>query len=1154
MFRVRKNRRCPAFGGIGVEEFVSLRKNLVVLLALLVAFMTAAPFLNAQSLTQGDVAGTVTDPTGAVVPGATVTLKNNNNGGTQTRTTTGTGAYRFPFQQPGNYTLTFTSPSYRTTERQIAVAVGQTTTVNTQLALAATEQTVTVTAEGSVLQADNPNVSTTMSSEQIHLAPNGGGDLSFIAQTSPGSSINVQAGYGNFSSFGIPATSNNFTYNSMPENDPFLSLNNSGATNILLGQNDISEATVVANGYSGQYSMQGANVNYVSRAGTNSYHGNVNWYWNGTYVNANNYFNNLNNAPRGFVNDNQWAASFGGPIKKDKTFFFINTEGLRVIVPVTRRVKVPTTAFENAVLTSVPGSETAFYQNMFNLYNNAPGANRAQNVIANGGCADLIGSGLPAFASFGSANPCGGQFTSTVSDLTHEYLITARVDQNIGANDRAFIHFRTDQGVQATYSDPINPAFNLTSNQPQWEGQLQWVHTLSSTMVNSFSLNGSYYRAIFAQPSSAAALALQPVEVQFAGGTSAGAFYQLGHDFTFPSPSPQGRNVTQYGFVEDFSRTMGKHNIKIGGDFSRFDVTDYGIGSGSLPAISNESLTNFVQGNATTFIQSFPTSTRVPINLYRLGMYLSDQWRVKSNLQLTLTLRADRNSNPNCVTNCLSRLVSDFGSISHNINTPYNQSIITGVGNALPSNYNPWEVQPRFGFNWSPFGPNGNTVISGGFGIFSDVIPAVFIDSMLPNLPNVPTIQVSGQQILSSGATAASAANALRSGFANGATLASLSALVPGFSAPNFFNPGSNISAPRAQKWNLQIQHSIGPKMALSLNYVGNHGIHQEINNTGVNAFCGGPSTNSSTCLGSLGISSFNGLPTAPADPRFTGVTELTTGYNSNYNGVTLSFLRRLSSLQFQLNYTYSHALDYASNNGVGTTPFNFNTNLSITNPVNPFNPFQNMYGNSDYDMRHQVTLNYVWETPKSWMHGFLGGVLSGWSIGGTLFWHTGTPYTIVDSGTGGALNAFGYGGASNIAPFTFANNAGGVGTITCNGTFANPNSGACPGMANNFVPSVTGFGTTRRNQAYGPKFFDTDLTITKNFKIPGREGMTLSVGATAFNLFNHPNFDQPVQDVASGSFGTIQSTVNAPTSIYGSFLGADASPRLLQSQIKLNF
>ena len=121
--------------------------------------------------------------------------------------------------------------------------------------------------------------------------------------------MNTQAGYGNFATFGVPAISNNFTVNSMPENDPFLNLNNSGATNILLGQNDVEEATVVNNGYSGQYSQPGSNVNYVSKSGANDFHGNAMWRWNGTSMNANGYFNKQNTpqTPRGFVNDNQWV-------------------------------------------------------------------------------------------------------------------------------------------------------------------------------------------------------------------------------------------------------------------------------------------------------------------------------------------------------------------------------------------------------------------------------------------------------------------------------------------------------------------------------------------------------------------------------------------------------------------------------------------------------------------------------------------------------------------------------------------------------------------------------------------------------------------------------------------------------------------------------
>ena len=176
--------------------------------------------MRAQSLTQGGINGTVTDSSGAVIPNATVELKSTQTGATQTRTTNNTGGYQFPLLSPGPYTITYTAPSYASTTRTVQVTVGQVTTTDVKLGVEAASQSVTVTAEGGVLQTTSPSLTTTMSSEQVEYVPNGGGDLSYIAQTAPGSVMNSQGGYGNFSSNGVPANANNFTVNSMPENDP----------------------------------------------------------------------------------------------------------------------------------------------------------------------------------------------------------------------------------------------------------------------------------------------------------------------------------------------------------------------------------------------------------------------------------------------------------------------------------------------------------------------------------------------------------------------------------------------------------------------------------------------------------------------------------------------------------------------------------------------------------------------------------------------------------------------------------------------------------------------------------------------------------------------------------------------------------------------
>src|SRR5215469_1831881 len=295
---------------------------LVVLLAGIFCISAAG-----QSLVSGDITGIVTDQTGAVVPNATVTLRNKATGQTPTATTNSAGIYRFSLLPPGQYIVSASASGFQNAERGVTVVVGQAIAANLQLTVGSSSQTVEVSAESGVVQTENANITTTFSQEQVALVPNPGNDLSYIVQTAPGAVMNTQAGYGNSSTFGLPATSNLFTVNGMDENDPFLNLNNSGATNLLLGQNDVQEATVVNNGYSAQYGgLAGANVNYVTRSGTNSFHGNANYFWNGRLMNANNWFNNhsVPSVDRPFDNANQWSASLGGPIVRDKTFFFVD--------------------------------------------------------------------------------------------------------------------------------------------------------------------------------------------------------------------------------------------------------------------------------------------------------------------------------------------------------------------------------------------------------------------------------------------------------------------------------------------------------------------------------------------------------------------------------------------------------------------------------------------------------------------------------------------------------------------------------------------------------------------------------------------------------------------------------------------------------------
>src|SRR6202140_2062114 len=275
----------------------------------------------AQTTTTGDISGVVTDPTGAVVPNVSVMLKNVDTGSSQSATTNLLGAYRFALLSPGNYSVSASASGFQSITRRVSVALGSSAAGNLQLALSSSSTTVEVSGQTSTVETDDANLNTSFSPEQVALLPNPGNDLSAVALTAPGAVMNTAGGStfggGNFEVYGLPATSNLFTVDGSNYNDPYFNINNSGATNLALGLNDVQESAVVANGYSGSYGgLAGANINYVTKSGGNAFHGNAEYWWNGSVLNANNYFRNQTTpvTPRPFVNANQWATSIGGPI------------------------------------------------------------------------------------------------------------------------------------------------------------------------------------------------------------------------------------------------------------------------------------------------------------------------------------------------------------------------------------------------------------------------------------------------------------------------------------------------------------------------------------------------------------------------------------------------------------------------------------------------------------------------------------------------------------------------------------------------------------------------------------------------------------------------------------------------------------------------
>ena len=254
-----------------------VQKCILALGLALLAVLILPGSLKAQSNISGDIAGTVTDPSGAAVPNAKVTVSNPTNGEVKATTSGSAGEFRVSLLSPGTYKVSATAAGFETTDQSITVSAGTVTPLSVKLTVGSGTTTVEVTGnEVALLNTDDAQVSTTFNFSQIQSLPNPGNDLTFVAQTAPGAVMNTQGGYGNFSVFGLPATSNTFTVNGGYEGDPYLNLNNSGATNLLLGNNDVDNVTVTTNAYDAAFGgLGGAQVNEISRAGTNRFHGNA---------------------------------------------------------------------------------------------------------------------------------------------------------------------------------------------------------------------------------------------------------------------------------------------------------------------------------------------------------------------------------------------------------------------------------------------------------------------------------------------------------------------------------------------------------------------------------------------------------------------------------------------------------------------------------------------------------------------------------------------------------------------------------------------------------------------------------------------------------------------------------------------------------------
>ena len=954
---------------------------------------------------------------------------------------------------------------------------------------------------------------------------------------------------------GLPALSNGYIVDGLETNDPLTNLNSGLSTNLVLGLNSISEVTVNTLSYSVDQGRYGASqVNYVTKSGTNHFHGNLYELWNGALLNAADYFTNAtpgNRKPGSTVN--HFGGSLGGPIIHNKLFFFFDSEWVRIALPIVTPTIVPSPAFQQYVLQQLPlglkdasgnvlypaePQEVPFYRAMFSLYQNTGGTPTA-----------ILGCPIAA----GCANR---QSVSHSSD-DHEQVQTARIDYNINQKDTAWFRFQSDNGLQAAWTDPINPLFNAYSPQPLYSFAAGYTHVFSQNLVNYFNPAFSWYESLFGPSNFQQTLSAFPIVLQ---GTGVNPFTPVGGlDNTWV----QGRRASRFFINDNLAWSHGAHELRFGTNTRIFRLNDFDFGEGTVPTVTYANLQQFIYGAANTASESFPSNQNEPFNFLNLDLYAQDTWKVTRKLTWTFGLRDTFNSNPLNPHDEVARLRGSFSSISHDVNQPLDAAIQTHLGTLFSST--PLAIlQPRTAIAWQI---EPNTVVRTGFGIFSDILPGSVADLIGINPPYDKTFQggllgtVGGTAIApglpNSAVDATVTANQI---FTTGFPQGQLSCASPQANPTSCLPPvaitaipDGKLHAPYFMEWSLGVEHQFGRTASLKAQYVGTRAVNQPYS-TQVNGY-------QTVCQGCFAPFPYM----QPADPRFGAVTQFSTGANSHYNGLQLTAMKRLShGLQGQINYTFSRCMDTVSNGGF--------LQFSAGGILSPLpGELARDYGPCDYDIRHNLNGQYVYQLPLKVRNHSLGYALNGWQISGTVFWHSGVPFSVLSTPYSAGGNGIVQGSGpqfASVVPGVPLYDHHSIAGVTQPGTLqwlnpnafvsaVDPSTGQCDGGDN---PQNCQFGNLGRNSLRGPNFFWSDFYLTKWF--PLTEHVKLRFESQFFNVFNHPNFGLPSvvqagipgQPSTQTGFGALTYATSPPTGLLGVGLGGDSTPRMIAFQARLEF
>lgn len=1094
------------------------RRNGLWILALGLLFCTSSVFAQLPTAT---LLGTVTDPQGGVVVGATVRARNIDTGLSRSQTTGADGAYRFNALPVGNYELEVTSQGFKTErETGLTLLVTQEIVVNMGLQVGAASERIVVQEEAPLVETTNASLGSVVSQQQVADLPLNGRNYLDLTLLQTGvlniaSEQGTPGGIGGaeFVSNGATPRSNNFMLDGALVVNGF-GLNSASASGSTLGADGIKELRVITNLFSAEYGLtMGSQTTMVSKSGTNQFHGDVFEYLRNSALDAENYFAT---GPKPSFQRNQFGGSFGGPIKKDKTFFYGVFEALR----------------ENLGLTSLqnglPESGCRGPANATITVSECPQLAPVSSVTINPLIAPLLD---PAILPL--PNLPGDAFTYSPKQITREYYGQMRVDQTFSSADSFFARYTVDNTVRSTPG-------NFPGLFQDFPGRSQFVtlaenHIFSPALLDAF--RASFSRSVLRSNATGSA---DFTKVLFVTG----APYTGG--FSAPGWS-DGVGLTQFllqnvgTFSDDVFWNKGKHALKFGTLINLYDQPN-DIEFVTNGSISFASIADFLAGNTASYFLSPPLSNdNRNFHYETYGFYAQDDWRVSSRLTLNLGLRYEfrtdiRESNGR-----------EFAFRNFATDSPFNTAPAGTTKGPILQNDSLHNFSPRIGFAWDVFG-NGKTAVRGGAGIFYDLgnIGALISNDIFGTPPT--SFQTIG-------------------GF-GGAPLQLPLDTIPPIVNPNDPNSwiGVGLSTvdyhakqPHMYQYNLSVERQLPGNMVLSLSYVGSRGIHlwsvmegnpavpdQMVDSQNpscgtstapVNCATAQPRSNSP---GGLSWSCANGDPACRLNPNYGDYTLNTTAADSYYNSLQVGFQKRVShGLEFQSSYTYSKLLD----TGQGQIPSADATAADSTNPYDA--KFDK--GPSEYDATHIWSFNSVYHFPSISKSGFAGKLFSGWWTGSIVSLHTGFPFSAGllasfqqsnDLNTYGALERPDFVTSSNLAAAQAQNSNAVVydpKTVISGGTgqgnslpYFNPNM---------FTLQAPGtLGNVPRGLLRGPGFVNWDFSISKDTKLGllGEAG-NIQFRAEFFNILNHPSFanpsgiifTDPSGAVSSATAGVIQNTAN---------------------------